>query len=311
MNNQEILSPLTLKPDVTLIRSIQSIEIVSDYKKYLDIDISDILEITDSVKLFRCNLSSYQFYFPLHIAGTAIFYDKMQEKDWYYLEKKWEYDTAIQYVREGKKALEIGCGYGFFMEKLKDRNIKSTGIEFSEKAISACLLKKLCISSESIAEHADKNIGIYDYIFIFQVLEHIPEVHLFLKHALKTLKKDGLLFIGVPNNDSPILSDSIEQDLLPKNVKAMRTTNFPPHHMGKWNERSLTYLEKVFDLKLLRIHFEPLPLSIIGSKIYNRIIAQKTGSYLLDHSIYPCFKIFNLMFRRHLAGHTILAVFKK
>jgi len=32
----------------------------------------------------------------------------------------------------------------------------------------------------------------------------------------------------------------------------------PPHHMGLWNEEVFKNIAKVFNLKFVKVHFEPL-----------------------------------------------------
>ncbi|MGB0167300.1 MAG: class I SAM-dependent methyltransferase, partial [Luteibaculum sp.] len=86
----------------------------------------------------------------------------------------------------------------------------------------------------------------YDVLCSFQVLEHIPEVDSFLRAKIEALKPGGTLLICVPNNDSFISKDSLN------------VLNMPPHHMGLWNESSLKYLAKKYDLELLDMRLEPM-----------------------------------------------------
>jgi hypothetical protein len=42
----------------------------------------------------------------------------------------------------------------------------------------------------------------------------------------------------------------------------------PPHHVGLWGSVSLRYLEKVFPIKLLEMHYEPLQEYHVDSYIH-------------------------------------------
>lgn len=48
----------------------------------------------------------------------------------------------------------------------------------------------------------------YDVISMADVLEHIPFPKIFLDHANKVLKPDGLIFISLPNLSAPIWKTS-------------------------------------------------------------------------------------------------------
>ena len=100
--------------------------------------------------------------------------------------------------------------------------------------------------NDNVQSHSKDNEGIYDVLCMFQVLEHLVPIKEVIQSCLKCLKQGGFLVISVPNNDSFIKKDKL--NLL----------NLPPHHMGRWNEKSLKALGKLFKMKLVESSKEPL-----------------------------------------------------
>lgn len=67
-----------------------------------------------------------------------------------------------------------------------------------------------------------------------------------MESAIKVLKKEDKLFVGVLNNNSFL------------GLREMDVLNMPPHHMGLWNEKSLRNLCNYFPMKLDEFLYEPL-----------------------------------------------------
>lgn len=137
----------------------------------------------------------------------------------------------------------------------------------------------------------------------FQVLEHIADVKSFFYVAINLLKTGGKLILSVPNNDSFLkyLDNSF--------------SIFPPHHMGLWNEKSLSNITKFFPVEFVKIFKEPLQKYHISG--YNYAISKRIFGnhnfwvrinnkilYFIPHFIY-------YPFLKYINGHTILAIFKK
>jgi SAM-dependent methyltransferase len=97
------------------------------------------------------------------------------------------------------KALEFGCGPGGMLYELNKRGFVAQGVEISEKSrmISKALLSEfetaiVYETSESLPENH------FDYIFSFEVLEHIKDDLAALKSWLRHLKHEGIIVISVP-----------------------------------------------------------------------------------------------------------------
>lgn len=303
-NNMQIKSPLTNSNNTQLKKIIKTDLIINEWKKS-DIDVSRFFKNIPEIYIYECLDTGYKFFYPFGIEGDDEFYQELQQFDWYYMKDKWEYDEVFKLVRKENKLLEIGCGQGDFLKKLRDNGIMVTGIEFNEEAIRKSKEKGLEIYKETIQEYSKNNKEKYDMVCSFQVMEHIPNIGEAVQASLEVLKPGGKLIISVPNNDSFIKKDNL--NLL----------NTPPHHVGRWNEKTLKNLEKIFNIKLNKILFEPLQeyhykyyyKLLFGNKIntiFNKfggkinIIPRKIIFYLLKKGLY-----------KKIKGHSVMAIYTK
>src|SRR3989338_891307 len=102
-------------------------------------------------------------------------------------------------IKNGK-LLDIGCGAGFFLRRMKDLGMMPYGIELGKQGFEACQKMGIRIWNTPVFK-AGITSDYFDVITINSVLEHIAEVHETLKACHCILKKDGVLIIQVPNKD--------------------------------------------------------------------------------------------------------------
>lgn len=108
----------------------------------------------------------------------------------------------------GKKVLEIGCGIGAFAKILKDRNFEVKATDISEYIIRKARKNLLNINFQKL--DIEKEIEIkneYDYIFSFEVLEHLKNPTIAIDNCYKMLKKDGVLIFSTPYPTKETLAD--------------------------------------------------------------------------------------------------------
>ncbi len=105
--------------------------------------------------------------------------------------------SAIRkYTTYDSKILDWGCGDGSFIRLLRNFGLHCFGIDAYKRD-----LNDPQISSTTI-EKADFPDEYFDIITCFHVLEHLADPLTSIKHALRLLKKGGLIIIEVPNLDS-------------------------------------------------------------------------------------------------------------
>jgi len=107
------------------------------------------------------------------------------------------------------KVLEVGPGLGEFESYLNDRGVSDIDIVDNDKSILDYVSKKYQIKRYYLTNNIsliDKKLGKYNFIFLMQVLEHIPSGKYanVLKLLYKHLEKEGFLVIVVPNANNPL-----------------------------------------------------------------------------------------------------------
>lgn len=304
MDSNNIKSPLNNSSNVKLIDKINTQGIIDNYRSYYNIDVTNYFNRLNNICVYECVDSGYQFFYPYSCAGNGDFYEQLQNISWYYMPWKWEHKIADKYVSSGMKVLEIGCGKGDFLKIISKKGAKATGIELNKKAREEGIQGNTDILNHSIEEHEKERSGYYDLVCYFQVLEHISDVHSFIKASVNCLTKEGKLIISVPNNDSFI-----------KYAKTENILNMPPHHMGLWTKSSLFYLNNIFELNMERIIYEPLQkhhlnwyLHILDNKLNkSKSIISINRNKHLNH----LYKLYTRLFYTFINGHTLLAVYSK
>jgi 2-polyprenyl-3-methyl-5-hydroxy-6-metoxy-1,4-benzoquinol methylase len=294
-----MISPITLKPNAEPIEEFSSKVIVDLYQQSLKLDVRRYFDGVDKVLLCRCQDTLYRFYYP-SISGDESFYSDLQSTGSYYRDWNWENSVAAGYLSPNCALLEVGCGTGSFLERVKSRCASVSAIEYNPGLIEIVKNKGILICNESIQEHAKSHEGKYDVICAFQVLEHVPEVNSFIKGTLSCLKKGGNLIFSVPNSN-PYLFRHDKYHVL----------NLPPHHVGLWDKTALANLSNVFDMEVEAVRVEPLyamkhQLSIIGHHRQNEALI-KTAELI------PIFveKIMKRTVGRFFQGRNLVGVFTK
>ncbi|MCD6471014.1 class I SAM-dependent methyltransferase [bacterium] len=114
-----------------------------------------------------------------------------------------------EYVKEGDKVLDLGCGNGRFYELFKNKKVEYIGVDNCQKLIS--LARKKYPNANFIFGDAlnlpFKNSE-FDLVFSIAVFHHIPSQKYrrqVLKEIYRVLKPDGLLVLTVWNLWQPKL----------------------------------------------------------------------------------------------------------
>jgi SAM-dependent methyltransferase len=128
--------------------------------------------------------------------------------------KAWDYKdfTLPSYIKRFLtdpeiRVLDIGCGYGQFLQAMKDHGLKNLrGIDVDEEAVACCRDKGLSVEKiDDINRFSEMEKGSFDLILMNHILEHIEKGNIIptLKSVREMLSPGGKLFISVPNAQSP------------------------------------------------------------------------------------------------------------
>lgn len=100
--------------------------------------------------------------------------------------------------------LDVGCGWGNFLGALQHEKINYLGIDTSDEAIRICRSKNLNVKKTILQDLVKENPGKFSAITMFQVIEHLEDPLPLLVTAKKLLKKNGIILLTTPNNNSPL-----------------------------------------------------------------------------------------------------------
>lgn len=110
-----------------------------------------------------------------------------------------------QYVSKGR-LLDLGCAVGVFLSLARDAGWQTSGVDISKYAVSYCrdVLRHNAYCGEL------KDIGFtdeeYDVITLWDVIEHLADPVAQLKEIHRILRRDGIIVVDTPNEDSLIRS---------------------------------------------------------------------------------------------------------
>lgn len=98
------------------------------------------------------------------------------------------------------KILEVGPGFGYFLDICDEFGIFAEGCDISPIAVEYANRKRNRVRLGALDRYySDES---YDAIFAFNLIEHLPHPSLFLKEARRVLKPGGFLCLETPIQES-------------------------------------------------------------------------------------------------------------
>lgn len=157
-----------------------------------------------------------------------------------------------------KSLLDIGCGTGYFLEEAIKQRWNVSGIEKSESVRNG-VNKRLGISVNDSDFLPQINSESKDAITMWHVLEHIENLNETMDHLHRILKKDGTVFIALPNKRS---ADAIH-------YKAFWAAYDVPRHLWHFSPSDFGQLAKKHNFELVKekaMYFDPFYISMLSEK---------------------------------------------
>jgi len=128
-----------------------------------------------------------------HTDGKRSLFEKL-----YHLIKKIALRNKVKLINAKSvkgKLLDIGAGTGDFLVSAKNDGWITTGIEPSDKA-KAIAISKGVFFAEKLSDLEGQS---FDVITMWHVLEHVPDLDVYISELKRLLKPDGTILIAVPN----------------------------------------------------------------------------------------------------------------
>lgn len=227
--------------------TLEVAQIKSRWMRDLGIDVGGEFGELSIIELHRCVDCAIQFFKPDSVAGSPEIYMALEQRAEYYLPCKWEHEMALRDIGDSRNGVEIGCGFGSFVERVrKEKGIPFYGCEQNPSAVRIACSNGVNVLLEDSQNLAKRLPGAHDVVCSFQVLEHVDRPREVLQSFCDLVRPGGKLLLGLPNAASFLKHQYNPLDL-------------PPHHMTRWRAEVLRRLQAWFPLKLIRIAYEPLP----------------------------------------------------
>lgn len=175
------------------------------------------------------------------------------------------------------RALEIGCGDGYFLDFLRDKGWQVSGVEMS--ALAARYGQKslgLEIFNGKFDDYFGQ-AGAFDVICLYEVLEHLHDPTAALKKMKGLLKDDGLIIFSVPNYNS----------LMRPVYGASWYFLDVPRHLYQFTARSLRQMAEKCGLTPLVLESS----SVINHSCLTAGYSESMRWWLRDIGLYPTRKI--------------------
>ncbi|MDR3626205.1 MAG: class I SAM-dependent methyltransferase [Ignavibacteriaceae bacterium] len=160
-----------------------------------------------------------------------------------------------------KNFLDVGCGEGWGLIEAVKLGWNSYGIDISDNRVNEAKNGNINFTPGNLPDACYPD-SFFDCIYMDSVLEHLIDPVSYLKEINRIMKRGGILYLGVPNEDS--LFNNVKRilyrlkgDKISEKIKPFET----PYHVGGFNQTSLPAAASKTDFKIVELrnfaaHFE-------------------------------------------------------
>lgn len=146
------------------------------------------------------------------------------------------------------RLLEVGCGFGYFLDVAFEENFDVAGLEFNPFAVQRLSRKYAFPIMSGAIESAELEANAYDAIVMFDVIEHLRDPFGSLGRVWQALAPEGVLVL------STVDAESVVSRLIGKRLEDFRRTR-----------EHLVFFSRATMRRVLRAYgFETLSMRSIG-----------------------------------------------
>jgi SAM-dependent methyltransferase len=205
----------------------------------------------DRLKQHRCANCDFRVFLPI-VVGTAAFYRDITAAE-YYVRDKWEFLRAERELRRRSPArvIDIGCGHGFFLDRVRAAlpHAEAIGFEFDPRLAQPGIARGHTVwSGDLLTAFRERSGGQrFGAVTLFQVLEHVENPAGILESVKHLLEPDGIFIVCVPDAAGPVrhFTNAI--------------TDLPPHHVSRWTAKTFQRGMPHLGYRVVEVAHEPLP----------------------------------------------------
>lgn len=240
-----------------------------------DVDDASLIAVQNGYRMVKCKSCGLVYLNPRPDQQSLIKlytdYHRRDGKDehvWARLMEKnfKEISLFLNKAFPGKgKILDLGCGYGHFIEKARNYGWSVWGVDPSSSALYSAKRKGLNVIEASVDDISFPDNS-FDVVTAFYVLEHLPNPLSTAKKIFEMLKPGGMIVIRVPHT-TPIVRFlsffKIENNLYDT-----------PYHLYDFSPGTITVLLKKAGFTLIHV----MPGSpTLPPKYFERVVSLASG----------------------------------
>ena len=139
-----------------------------------------------------------------------------------YLAYSWILNNPL--VSPGMRVLDIGCGDSLFPSKLASLGYQSYAVDISDAGCIAAKDSRVNFTKSDVCDMPFQS-NTFDVLIAISALEHVEEgkMGLAVKEISRVLRKDGIIFVTMPDCDDKELGHSATMSrLLTRDFKVLR-----------------------------------------------------------------------------------------
>lgn len=130
-----------------------------------------------------------------------VLYDEMRESEtehwWFQARREILLKVAKSFVPKGASVLDVGCGTGFILEKLR-QDYDAHGLDHAEIAVNYCRERGLTFVKQGVLGEETFNGKKFQLVMFLDVIEHIEDDLAAISIAKRYLSENGVVMITVP-----------------------------------------------------------------------------------------------------------------
>ncbi|HET6989568.1 MAG TPA: class I SAM-dependent methyltransferase [Kribbella sp.] len=195
-----------------------------------------------------------------YFGGEGSGYSQYESQEAEYLATFREDVRRISEFVPSGRVLEVGCGYGYFLQAALDAGYDAYGVDLSPAAVKWAAERHpgrvFCGLMEEVPEIQDQQ---YDVIFGSHLIEHLTEPADFLSTASRMLRPGGLIVMVTPNIKS-----------LLARVSGRRWVSFKiPEHVSYYDPQTITTLleRSGFSVRAVDSAYQHYALPFVASRV--------------------------------------------
>lgn len=237
--------PVTGEPG-RLLRVRRAEDLITLYHSFLGGDFPNAIlrkYLHGNVSEFYSPASGMRWYTPMAL-GDGDYYEALATTfKWYYGADSWDKQRVQKRIAElkPKTVVEVGCGSGRFLERLKELGINGWGVDINADAVAAARSKGLNVVLPSELYDIHDSV---DALVLLQTIEHVSDPVKFLGDYVRDLKPTRAL-----------LSAPCFESLLGHTSDPLC---WPPHHATSWSERGFKHLAAAVGYRVESVCYSPL-----------------------------------------------------